>query len=136
VLMAKVDIKHAYKKLQVHVNDRGLLGMQWQWQLLVDGCLPFGMRSASLLYKVAAHLLQWVMCKRRVTWIWHYIDDFITLDARGNEECKHNFGLLKQVCKEASIPTDAEKDESPVTELVYLCMKLNSEKLEIRLPQE
>ena len=61
-LMAKADIKQAYRNMPVHPEDRDLLGMQWQGQLLVDGCLPFGLRSAPLLFTVVADLLQWVMC--------------------------------------------------------------------------
>ena len=85
--MAKADIRQAYRNIPVYPDDRGLLGVQWQGQLLVDGCLPFGLRSAPLLFTVAADLLQWVMSKRGVTWIRHYIDDFITLGAEGKEEC-------------------------------------------------
>ena len=56
-LMAKADIKQAYRNMPVHPEDRDLLGMQWQGQLLVDGCLPFGLRSAPLLFTVEADLL-------------------------------------------------------------------------------
>ena len=136
VQMAKADIRQAYRNIPVHPDDRGLLGMQWQGQLLVDGCLPFGLRSAPLLFTVAADLLQWAMCKRGVTWIRHYIDDFITLGARDRDECEQNFRLLKQVCEEAGMPTEPEKDEGPATKLVFLGMELDSDKLEIRLPQE
>ncbi len=34
------------------------------------------------------------------------------------------------------MPTEPEKDEGPATEIVFLGMELDSEKLEIRLPQE
>ena len=118
--MAKADIRQAYRNVPVHPDDRGLLGMQWQGQLLVDGCLPFGLRSAPLLFTVAADLLQWAMCKRGATWIRHYIDDFITLGARDRGECEQNFRLLKQVCEEAGMPTEPEKDEGPATKLVFL----------------
>ena len=135
-LMAKADIKQAYRNMPVHPDDRDLLGMQWQGQLLVDGCLPFGLRSAPLLFTVVADLLQWVMCQRGVTWIRHYIDDFITLGAEGREECERNLRLLKQVCEKAGMPTEPEKDEGPATELVFLGMELDSVRLQIRLPQE
>ena len=131
--MAKADIKQAYRNMLAHPNDRDLLGMQWQGQLLVDGCLPFWLRSAPLLFTVVADLLQWVTCQRGVTWIRHYIDDFITLGAEGREECEQNLQLLKQVCEEAGMPTEPEKDEGPATELVFLYMELDSVRL---LPQE
>ena len=56
------------------------------------------------------------MCQRGVTWIRHYIDDFITLGAEGREECERNLWLLKQVCEEAGMPTEPEKDEGPAME--------------------
>ena len=109
--------------------------MQWQGQLLVDGCLPFGLRSAPLLFTVAADLLQLVMSKRGVTWIRHYIDDFIMLGAEGKEECGRNLQQMKQVCEEAGMPTEPEKEDGPATELVFLGMELDSVNLEIRLPK-
>ncbi len=102
----------------------------------MDGCLPFGLRSAPLLFTVAADLLQWAACARGATWVRHYIDDFITVGKGNGDDCRQNFLLLKQVCKEAGMPTEPEKDEGPATEIVFLGMELDSEKLEIRLPQE
>ena len=34
--MAKADIRQAYRNTSVYPDDRGLLGMQWQGQLLVE----------------------------------------------------------------------------------------------------
>ena len=41
-LIAKCDIKHAYRQVPVHPQDRILLGMQWKNQFYVDTRLPFG----------------------------------------------------------------------------------------------
>ena len=80
-LMAKADIKQAYRNIAVHPDDRELLGMHWQGELLVDTCLPFGLRSAPLLFTVLADILQWVATQRGATWVRHYIDDFVTVGA-------------------------------------------------------
>ena len=45
-LLAKVDVKQAYRMVQVHPEDRLLLGMSWEGALYVDTALPFGLRSA------------------------------------------------------------------------------------------
>ena len=45
----------------------------------MDGCLPFGLRSAPLLFTAVEDALQWVMEARGVAWLGHYIDDFITV---------------------------------------------------------
>ena len=42
--------------------------------------------------------------------------------------------MMKQVCEEAGMPTEPEKEDGPATELVFLGMELDSVNLEIRLP--
>ena len=45
-LLAKVDVKSAYRLVPVHPEDRLLLGMSWDDEVYVDSVLPFGLRSA------------------------------------------------------------------------------------------
>ena len=42
-LMAKVDIRHAYRNMPVHPDDCPLLGMQWRGRVFIDKALPFGL---------------------------------------------------------------------------------------------
>ena len=49
-LMAKLDIKQAYRNIPVYPQDRLLLGMSWGGRIYVDKTLPFGLRSAPLLF--------------------------------------------------------------------------------------
>jgi len=49
-LMAKADIKQAYRIVPVHPDDRHLLAVQWERQVLVDRILPFGLQSALLMH--------------------------------------------------------------------------------------
>ena len=51
-LLAKINIKSAFRLLPVHPTDRYLLGMRWY----LDCCLPFGLRSAPKL------LTSWQTC--------------------------------------------------------------------------
>ena len=55
-LLAKIDIKSAFRLLPVHPADRHLLAMEWQGSLFIDTCLPFGLRSAPKLFNVMADL--------------------------------------------------------------------------------
>ena len=45
-LLAKIDIKSAFRTLPVRVEDRELLGICWRQKYYVDCCLPFGLWSA------------------------------------------------------------------------------------------
>ena len=59
-LLTKVDIKSAFRLLPVHPADRSLLAMQWDNSIYIDGCLPFGLRSAPKLFNITADLLSWI----------------------------------------------------------------------------
>jgi len=45
-MLAKLDVKSAFRLLPVHPADRHLLGMKWRGNVYIDHCIPFGHRSA------------------------------------------------------------------------------------------
>ncbi len=57
-LIAKIDIKAAYKLVPVFPEDRQWLAMQWNGKLYVDGMLPFGLRSAPKNFNALAGALE------------------------------------------------------------------------------
>ena len=57
-LLAKMDIKQAYRNVPVHPDDRTLLGMSWKKEVFMDTTLPFGLRSAPLIFSALADALQ------------------------------------------------------------------------------
>ena len=50
MLLAKVDIRDAYRLIPIYPHDRHLLGMSWDNQLGVDLALPFSLRSAPFIF--------------------------------------------------------------------------------------
>lgn len=135
-LMAKLDIKQAYRNVPVHPQDRLLLGMRWQGQVYVDAALPFGLRSAPLIFTALADAAQWIMERKGVSNLFHYIDDFVTLGAPGSPECQQNTDIMHDTCDTVGLPGEPEKDEGPATTISFLGMELDSVALEVRLPQE
>ena len=53
-LLAKINVKSAYRLVPVHPGQRKWLGMQWQGKVYVDGMLPFGLRSAPKIFNAVA----------------------------------------------------------------------------------
>ena len=67
-LMAKMDIKQAYRNIPVALEDRHLLGISWDNTVYVDQVLPFGLRSVPLIFSTVADTLLWIMHKNWITW--------------------------------------------------------------------
>ena len=59
-LLAKLDIQSAYRIVPVYPADRWLLGMVWNGQTYIDTVLPFGLRSAPIIFTAVADVLQWI----------------------------------------------------------------------------
>ena len=59
-ILAKVDIKGAFRMLPVHLADRNLLAMQWSDIIYIDSCLLFGLRSAPKCFNIMANQLTWI----------------------------------------------------------------------------
>ncbi len=78
-LLAKLDIKSAYRLVPVHPEDRPLLGMRWRGKDYIDCMLPFGLRSAPKVFTAIADGLEWCLRQKGVTDVDHYLDDFITM---------------------------------------------------------
>ena len=60
-LLARVDLKSAFRLIPVRREDRELLGIHWRDKFYVDRCLPFGLRSAPFLFNKFAQALEWIL---------------------------------------------------------------------------
>ena len=101
-LLAKFDLKSAYRNVPVHPNDRWLLGMLWDDQLFVDSVLPFGLRSAPKIFTAVASMLAYVIRKRDVCWLDHYLDDFVLVGPPRSPVCQRSLGKALEVCRASS----------------------------------
>ena len=136
VLLAKMDIESAYRMVPVHPGDRPLLGMQWKGEVFFDTRLPFGLRSAPKIFSAVADALQWSFQRRGVTWVEHYLDDFITMGAPNSEECRSNLDRMLSVCRQLGVPVAQEKCAGPTAVMVFLGFELDSNRMVVRLPEE
>ena len=135
-LMAKIDIKSAFRLIPVHPADRRLLAMAWRDVIYIDTCLPFGLRSAPKLFNILADLLEWILKHLGVTFVLHYLDDFLTMGSPDTSECHHNLQLLIEVCQMLGIPLAIAKVEGPTTVLEFLGILLDTTRMEARLPED
>ena len=134
--MAKIDIRSAFRLIPVHPTDRHLLGMKWKEYTFIDTCLPFGLRSAPKLFNILADLLTRVLTRQGVTFVLHYLDDFLTLGPPASNICQQNLNIIQKVCTSLGIPLALEKVEGPSTTLTFLGITLDTINMEARLSEE
>ena len=135
-LLAKIDIKSAFRLLPVHPADHHLLSMRWDKQIFIDTCLPFGLRSAPKLFNILADLLSWILEQQLVTPVMHYLDDFLTMGPPHSPSCANNLQAIKDTCSMLGIPLALEKIEGPSQCLTFLGITLDTQLMQARLPDD
>lgn len=80
-LMAKVDIRSAYRTVPVHPEDRWLLGMWWDNNVYINTVLPFGLHSTPKIFNALADAAEWIIREEGVKEVLHYLDNFLLLGA-------------------------------------------------------
>ena len=134
-MQAKMDIASAYRMVPVHPEDRPLLAIQWAGQLYFDTRLPFGLRSAPKIFTAVADALQWMLEEQGVSWVAHYLDDYITMGPPGSDVCSHNLDTMLSTCARLGVPTAPGKCAGPASSMVFLGFELDTEALVVRLPR-
>ena len=134
-LMAKVDLKSAFRMVPVRRNDWELLGMKWREAYFMDTCLPFGLRSAPYLFNQFAEALQWILQHNYgLQWLIHYLDDYLIVGAPDSHSCGEHLQCFLRVCTLLGIPVAMDKVDGPATVLPFLGLELDSVLQQICLP--
>ena len=135
-LLAKMDVESAYRMVPVHPQDWALLAVQWAGQLFFDTRLPFGLRSAPKVFTAVADALQWSFTRQGVSWVEHYLDDYVTMGPPKSEKCRQNLESMLATCRRLGVPVAPAKCMGPTSVLVFLGFELDTNALVVRLPAE
>eukprot|EP00731_Ephydatia_muelleri_P002108 Em0001g2108a len=116
-ILAKIDLKAAFRMVSIHPDDWDLLGMQWQgsFYMYLDTCLPFGLRSAPFLFNQFAEVLHWILHNNYQVDAVH----FLIVGAPGADQC----AIISPIDPEA-------------TRISFLGIMLDSEAQILSLPQD
>ena len=137
VLMAKLDIKHAFRLCPVHPADLELLGIHWEGQYYIDLHLPFGLRSSPYLFNRLADAFEWILKNNyTITDLLHYLDDYFTVGPPNSKTCADNVNIMIHLASQLGIPLAPEKLEGPTTSLVFLGILIDTDRMETALPED
>ena len=110
------------------------VGNEVEVETFVDGSLPFGLRSAPLLFTAVRDVIEWISMQRGAVWLRHYINDFVAVGWKGTDQCERAMAVFKETCQRLGMPLDENKEENPSEVLTFLGMEIDSVKMEVRLP--
>ena len=133
-LMAKLDLKSAYRHVPVHPDDQALLAVRWQGHTFVDTALPFGLCSAPKIFTALADGLAWGMACEGISSFIHYLDDFFFCAPALSQECHRALSLAVPLCESLGFPVSPDKVVGPSTIITFLGIELDSVAMEMRLP--
>ena len=66
----------------------------------------------------------------------HYLDNFITVGPPDSPQCQQNLAGIILTCQDTGTPLDVRKCEGPLTTNTSLGMMLDTQAMEIRLPEK
>ena len=112
-LLGKIDIKIAYRIVPVHPEDQLLLDIRWQGEVYIDTRLPFGLRSAPIIFTALVYALEWIVKQQEARILLHYLDNFIAVGPPDSLVCVSNMQKLCDTCTELGVPVATEKTMGP-----------------------
>ena len=109
--------------------------MTWDGSLYIDMALPFGLRSAPKIFTAVADAAEWIVRRRGVKFLIHYLDDYLIIGAPHSNECKDSsLEILLSTFGRLGIPVADDKLEGPESCLKFLGFEVDSQSMVIRLP--
>lgn len=135
--LGKKDISSAFRLLPLYPGDFCLTGFTLLGKYYIDKCLPMGCSISCALFEKFATFLQWALQKKSgLNTVDHYLDDFIFLGRPGTDECSLLMKEFDNLCASLGVPLAVEKEEGPVTKLIYLGLGIDTEEFKIYIPEE
>lgn len=134
--LVKMDLRDAYRIIPVHPDDQHLLAIEWQGMTFVDKALPFGLRSAPKVFSAVADAMAWILFKRGIQFLLHYLDDFLLVGSPGSSEASMARARAEAAFKELGVPVSSHKTEGPSTRVTFLGILIDTESLTLSLPED
>lgn len=135
ILIAKLDLQSAYRKIPVHPADQHLLGISWEGATYTNKALPFGLCLEPKVFSAVADGFAWALVAQGFLKFVHCLDDFLFWSSSDSQECLLALQTAIHLGSELSLPPALEKVEGPTTSLMFLGIQVDSVSHQLCLPQ-
>jgi len=98
--------------------------------------LPFGLRSAPKIFNAVADALYWHLRQSGITYLYHYVYDYILVAPPQSSLCQSWLDLLLSECAQLGVPIASHKTDGTTTVVTFLGILIDTDRGELRLPQD
>ncbi|KAG9023013.1 hypothetical protein FS837_006040, partial [Tulasnella sp. UAMH 9824] len=137
-LLAKLDLKDAFRHIPVRPADWNLLGYSWQGQFYYDVVLTFGLKSTPYIFNLFAEALHWIISQHIPATLKHYLDDFLPVFSPSTPVHTANVAIewIMGLGSTLGLSFQPEKMVWPTTRLEFLGLTLDTDRMEASLPPD
>ena len=132
--LVKRDLKSAFRYVPVSPYDQWLLMYEWNGKIYVELFLPFGLRTAPLIFNLFREAIQWVMQLKGYN-LCHYIDDFLLILPPGPTMVHTAAKDFSEVCETIGFMIEQKKNKEG-TLVDFLGLEIDTIAMEARLPPD
>lgn len=130
----KADLARAYRQLRSDPVDAPLLCIQFDDQIFIDRCPPFGCRSSSAACQRVANAIVYMMANNQHHCL-AYLDDFAGCSAKF-ADANDAFVGFKALAKHLGLQLSEHKCVSPVTKIEWLGYLVDTKAMTIAIPKD
>ena len=136
-LIAKADIKDAFRIIPIHPDDYRLLGFSWDNKFYHDKCLPMGCSTSCQTFELFATSLQWILLSvLGVRHVSHILDDFIFFGPFGSPLCATGLQAFIALTDSLNIPLRMDKTVLPSNVVSLHGIEIDTGLMQMRLPHD
>lgn len=137
--MAKVDLKSAYRSVRLSKHSTTVTGLKWpingSYQYFFDAKLPFGSKLAPGIFHRLSQAVRRIMARKGFPNLVVYLDDFFICE-RSSRDCAKTLKALIKLLRELGFAINWKKVVDPCRKIVFLGIEIDSQRMELRLPEE
>lgn len=136
--IAKLDLRHAYRCVNIHPSCHALTGLQWLFAgssvttYLRDVRLPFGAAKSCHIFQRLTNAVVRMLRRRGFTCV-GYLDDFLLI-AKTQAECWAAYNCLTELLQGLGFQLNWQKAVPPCQSLVFLGIEVNTKSRTLALP--
>jgi hypothetical protein len=116
-LIAKMDIKSAFRLLTVYPGDFNLLGFKIDSDYFIDKCMPMGCSISCSTFENISTCLHWLKTKESNSEnLYHYLDDFFFTGKANSNDCQSLLTTFINICNKLQVLIADEKTAEKIAD--------------------